>query len=618
MLQEAGPHAARLDTQVVSPHPAALSIHDGGFLRFGEPHRILSGSLHYFRVHPEQWRDRLARLAAMGLNTVDTYIPWNFHEAVKGQIDFTGWRDVGRFIDLAGEVGLDVIVRPGPYICAEWDNGGFPVWVTEGRMGRLRCLSEGFTQDVAGWLDQVMPHLVSRQAANGGPIVAVQVENEYGSYGDDAEYMAWLRDGLLARGVTELLYTADGPTELMLDGGTLEGTFASATFGSRVAESAALMRGRRPGDPFMCAEFWNGWFDHWGEQHHVRDPQDAAGIIREILDAEGSVSLYMAHGGTNFGLTSGANFDDGQYQPTITSYDSDAPVAENGALTEKFHAMREVLLGPDAEPVPAELLAAPATLPATSLPLRPRAGLLPLLRGAGTPVASAHTLTFEDLDADAGLVLYSARPILPKGTTTISILDLRDRAQVHVNGTRVGVLERNDPAVVIELIGHGERVELEIVVENQGRINYGPRLGESKGIVGGVLIGRRLVSGWSHRHVALTEPGPAELLATARTSPGEPDHLGSGGLAEATLEVDEPADAFVSLPGSVKGFLWVNGFLLGRYWNCGPQATLYLPAPLLAPGSNTLAILELEGLGDQLQILREPELGPTEVFIETF
>ncbi|MGP5195604.1 beta-galactosidase [Arthrobacter rhombi] len=595
-----------------------LTRHDGGFRRGGEPHRILSGSLHYFRVHPAQWKDRLARLAAMGLNTVDTYIPWNFHEAAKGHSDFSGWRDVGRFIDLAGELGLDVIVRPGPYICAEWDNGGFPVWVTRGRMGRLRCLTGGFTQDVAGWLDQVMPHLVSRQAANGGPIVAVQVENEYGSYGDDVEYMAWLREALLARGVTELLYTADGPTELMLDGGTLEGTFAAATFGSRVAESAELMRGRRPGDPFMCAEFWNGWFDHWGEKHHVRDPQDAAGIIRDLVEADGSVSLYMAHGGTNFGLTSGANFDDGRYQPTITSYDSDAPVAENGALTEKFHAMREVLLGPAAGPLPAELLAAPATLPATSLSLRRSAGLLPLLRGAGTPIAAAHPLTFEELDADAGLVLYSARPILPKGPTTISLLDLRDRAQVHVDGTLIGVLERNDPAAVIELSGYGERVELEIVVENQGRINYGPRLGESKGIVGGVLIGRRLVSGWSHRHLALTDLGPAELLATGQTTPEESDHLHRPGLGEATLEVDEPADAFVSLPGSVKGFLWVNGFLLGRYWNRGPQATLYLPAPLLVPGSNTLAILELEGLGERVDILQQAELGPPEVFIETF
>ncbi|MDN5812011.1 MAG: beta-galactosidase [Micrococcaceae bacterium] len=618
MLQEARPHAAPLDTEASSPTPAALSIHDGGFLRFGEPHRILSGSLHYFRVHPDQWRDRLARLAAMGLNTVDTYIPWNFHEAVQGRVDFTGWRDVGRFIDLAGELGLDVIVRPGPYICAEWDNGGFPVWVTHGRRGRLRCLSDDFTRDVAGWLDLVMPQLVSRQSGTGGPIVAVQVENEYGSYGDDAEYMAWLREALLARGVTELLYTADGPTELMLDGGTLEGTFATATFGSRVAESAALMRGRRPGDPFMCAEFWNGWFDHWGEKHHVREPGDAAGIIREIVEADGSVSLYMAHGGTNFGLTSGANFDEGQYQPTITSYDSDAPVAENGALTAKFHAMREVLLGPGAEPVPAGLLAAPATLPATSLPLEGRAGLLPVLRGAGTPVASAHPLTFEELDADAGLVLYSARPILPKGPTTISILGLRDRAQVHVNGTLVGVLQRNDPQAVIELTGAGERVELEIVVENQGRINYGPRLGESKGITGGVLIGRRLVSGWNHRHVALTEPGPAELLATARTTPGETVQNRKTGLAEATLMVDDTADAFVSLPGSVKGFLWVNGFLLGRYWNRGPQTTLYLPAPLLVPGANTLTVLELEGLGDQVRIVQEPELGPPEVFIETF
>lgn len=598
---------------------AALTVRDGGFLRSGKPHRILAGSIHYFRVHPDHWADRLARLAAMGLNTIDTYIPWNFHEAVRGEPDFSGWRDVGRFIDLAAEAGLDVIARPGPYICAEWDNGGLPSWMTRGRMGRLRCSDPGFASDVAGWLDLVMPLIVSRQAVNGGPIVAVQVENEYGSYGDDAEYLTWLRGQLVERGVTELLYTADGPTELMLDGGTIEGTFAAATFGSGAAGHAALMRTRRPGDPFLCAEFWNGWFDHWGERHHVRPPEEAAAAVREILDADGSVSLYMAHGGTNFGLRAGANFDDGEFQPTITSYDSDAPVAENGALTAKFHAFRALLLGADAGPAPAHLVDPPATLPAAELPLDRRTGLLPLSRRAGTPVTSAYPLTFEELGADAGLVLYRSRPILPKGPTRISIPDLRDRAQVFVDGLPVGVLDRNDPKAGIELTGTGARVDLEILVENQGRINYGPRLGEAKGIIGGVLVGRRLVSGWEHRHLALGGLTPDDLLdAAVGAPPLGPDDDRAPGLAQAVLNVDEPADAFLALPGSTKGFVWINGFLLGRYWNRGPQASLYLPAPLLVPGRNIVTVLELEGLGSRIDVQTSPSLGSTEVFIETF
>ncbi|MFL4475874.1 beta-galactosidase family protein [Paeniglutamicibacter sp. MACA_103] len=617
MLQETYPETAVAGTS------AALAVRDGGFLRFGKPHRILSGSIHYFRVHPSQWADRLERLAAMGLNTVDTYIPWNFHEAVRGRPDFTGRRDLGRFIDLAAEAGLDVIVRPGPYICAEWDNGGLPWWVTRGKMGRLRCATSEFTTEVARWLDLVMPVLIPRQAAHGGPIVAVQVENEYGSYGDDADYLAWLRGELLDRGVTELLYTADGPTELMFDGGTLEGTFAAATFGSGAGDHAEFMGRRRPGEPLFCAEYWNGWFDHWGEKHHVREPADAAKVVRDILEVDGSVSLYMAHGGTNFGLTSGANFADGTFQPTITSYDSDAPVAENGALTPKFHAMRAVFLGSDAEPVPAHLADPPPTLPSAELPLVRRVDLLALARRAGDPVTSAHPLTFEELGVDAGMVVYRARPILPEGPIGISIEGLRDRAYVHVDGHRVGTLDRNEPGRTLELSGTGERVDLEIIVENQGRINYGSRLGETKGIVGGVLIGRRLVHGWEHRHLALAELAPEELCPGATAPVGAPglpqaSSESAPGLAVAVLDVDEPADAFLALPGSVKGFVWINGFLLGRYWNRGPQATLYVPAPLLASGENIVSVLELEGLGDRIEIHTGPSLGMTEEFIETF
>ncbi|MFE3283418.1 beta-galactosidase, partial [Streptomyces sp. NPDC059233] len=239
--------------------PPVLSWADGSFLRHGRPHRVLSGSLHYFRVHPEQWADRLRRVAALGLNTVDTYVPWNFHERTRGDIRFDGWRDLPRFLRLAEETGLDVIVRPGPYICAEWDNGGLPAWLTGQPGMRPRSSHREYLDEVGRWFDVLIPLIADHQAAYDGPVVAVQIENEYGSFGDDHAYMRWLRDALAARGVSELLFTADGPTPLMLDGGTLPGELAAATFGSRPDQAAGLLRSRRAGEPFLCAEFWNGW-----------------------------------------------------------------------------------------------------------------------------------------------------------------------------------------------------------------------------------------------------------------------------------------------------------------------------------------------------------------------
>lgn len=600
----------------VATSAAILNYSNGALLRDGVEHRVLSGSLHYFRVHPALWRDRLERLAALGLNTVDTYVAWNFHQRRAEQpADFSGWRDLERFVRLAGELGLDVILRPGPYICAEWDNGGFPAWLTA-RVGTgLRSSDPLFLDAVAEWFDDLIPRLVSLQASHGGPIVAMQVENEYGSYGDDGAYLTWLRDALVERGVTELLYTADGPTDLMLDGGTIPGVLATATFGSRATQAIDLLRSRRDGEPFICAEYWNGWFDHWGERHHVRSVPSADATLAEILELGGSVSLYMAHGGTNFGLWAGANHDGG-LQPTITSYDSDAPVAEHGALTAKFMALRERLTEftgvlPPAPP------AAPSVLAPRAVAVEQGGALLESLGSAATGIASTRPLSFEQLGLPSGLVLYSARPRLPRGSTTLTITGLHDRAQVFVDGVPAGVISAETGT--LELVGAGALVELQILVENQGRINYGPLLGQGKGILGGVQVGRRLVHGWTMRALPLDEWSPA-LLRQLSSSPESVDARTSRspGFATARVEITEPADTFVALPGFRKGFVWVNGFLLGRYWDVGPQLTLYVPAPLLTSGVNTITVLELEQSGDRIEFRGAPELGPTEEYIETF
>ncbi|OEU96628.1 glycoside hydrolase family 35 protein [Streptomyces oceani] len=591
---------------------AALTHADGTFVRDGRPHHVLSGSLHYFRVHPGQWRDRLERLLALGLNTVDTYIPWNFHERHPGDIRFDGWRDLPRYVRLAQQAGLDVILRPGPYICAEWDNGGLPSWLTGTPGMRLRTSHPPFQRAVARWFDALVPEMATLQAGRGGPVVAVQIENEYGSFGDDQDYVRWIRDALVERGITELRYTADGPTSLMLDGGTLPDELAAATFGSRPAEAADLLRSRRADEPFFCAEFWNGWFDHWGERHHVRSPASAARDVRGIVEAGGSVSLYMAHGGTNFGLWSGANHDGERLQPTVTSYDSDAPVAEDGTLTPKFHALREILVTAQQERTPCPLPPDPPVLSPRTLPVTRRAALLEALRTVAEPVHAPTPLSFEELGQSAGLVLYTAHPLLPRGEQEITVTGLHDRAQVFVDGVPHAVLERTASSFTVP--GSGRRVRLELLVENQGRINYGPLLGQGKGILGGVRVERRLVHGWTMCRLPLDEWEPRDTDRAASAAPPG----GPAGFARAELRVDEPADTFLALPGFAKGFVWVNGDLLGRYWEVGPQRTLYLPGPFLRTGANTLTILELERFGERVDLLGRPELGPTEEYVETF
>ncbi|MFJ9390715.1 beta-galactosidase family protein [Nocardioides sp. NPDC101246] len=578
----------------------ALTWHDGRFLKHGVPHRILSGSIHYFRVHPDLWEDRLRRVAATGFNTVDTYVAWNFHEPDEGSPDFTGPRDLARFVTVAGDLGLDVIVRPGPYICAEWTNGALPSWLTA-RTRAPRSSDPVYQDAVSRWFDVLLPQLVPLQAAHGGPVVAVQVENEYGSYGDDAAHLAWIRQALLDRGVTELLYTADGPTEVMLDAGMLEGTLAAATFGSRATEAHAMLRSRRAGEPFLCAELWNGWFDHWGENHHVRSPASAAATLREIVDLGGSVSVYMAHGGTNFELWAGANHDGRRIQPTVTSYDSDAPVGEDGRVSEKFGLYREILApatGRTVDALPA-LPPTPARLGFSSAPISSGTDLLSLMtRGAAT--RAARPLSFEELGIEAGLVTYRSSVTLPGHDVHLTVRGLHDVAYVFLDGDALGMLERDDAeASVLTLPGLGRAAELTLVVEALGRINYGPLLGDHKGILGGVQVDRRLVHGWDHH------PAPLDRW----------DAL--DGLPRAVIDIDTPADGWLAVPGDGDRFIWLNGTLLGRLWARGPQRRLYAPAPLWHPGANQVAVLDLTAPAAYVEVHPDPDFGPTEEYVET-
>ncbi|MEV4560797.1 glycoside hydrolase family 35 protein [Kitasatospora sp. NPDC049285] len=568
----------------------------------GAPFRILSGGLHYFRVHPGQWADRLRKARLMGLNTVETYVPWNLHEPRPGEFRMDGGLDLPAFLDLAAAEGLHVLLRPGPYICAEWEGGGLPSWLLAEPGMRLRSMHPAYLRAVEAYFTELIPPLLDRLATRGGPVLAVQVENEFGAYSDRTDHLAQLAALLRRLGVDVPLFTCDQPGDLVR--GSLPGTLATVNFGSRSREGLAALRELQPTGPQLCTEFWNGWFDRWGGRHVVRDPAGAARELEELLAAGASVNLYMFHGGTSFGFTNGAN-DKHTYRPTVTSYDYDAPLDEAGDPTEKYHAFREVLAKygpPPAEP-------APEPAPKLELPgveLTEGTALLAELPVLGTPVPSLRPLGMEQLGQDFGFTLYKA--ILPAaGPAVLEVTEVRDRAQVFVDGQPVGVLERENHQRALAFHVPRAGSVLRLLVENQGRVNYGEGLHDRKGLVGPVLLNGVELTGWTSLPLPLTDLDELSFTAAAGPVTGPVFRRG-------TFHVDTPADTFLHLPGWTKGNAWINGFHLGRYWSRGPQRSLYVPGPVLRPGPNELTVLELHAAPHvpTVDLRGRADLGPTE------
>lgn len=565
-----------------------LTIQGNDFLMDGKSTTILSGAIHYFRVVPEYWEDRLKKLRACGFNTVETYVCWNLHERRERIFDFSGGLDIGKFIDIAKELGLNVILRPGPYICAEWDMGGLPSWLMKYPNMRFRCCDPLFLEKVDKYYQALFSHITPRLSTNGGNIIAVQVENEYGSYGNDKKYLAALVNILKKNRVDCLLFTSDGAEKYMLNGGTIDDTLATVNFGSNPDGNFAALKEFRPNQPLMCMEYWNGWFDHWYEDHHTRLPQDTANVLDEILSTGASVNFYMFHGGTNFAFTNGANYSN-VYQPTVTSYDYDCLVSECGDLTPKYDQVKAVL--------EKHFGKAPA-LAVYNLPkkaygkvtLTKEASLLEHLSDLSAPVTSAFPLTMEELNQDFGFVLYSTTVCGPMKKLPLEIDGLHDRALIFINQELAGIKERTrrrNDEVLIQLAAD-ESIQLDILVENMGRVNYGPKLYDPKGILRGVRIGQQNHFGWS------IYPLPLEDLSTLQYTPFDGE-IQVPTFLSGDFDINETADTFIRLDGFTKGVVFVNGFNIGRYWNtAGPQKTLYIPAPLLKSGENNITVLELE------------------------
>ncbi len=550
------------------------------FLLDGEPFLLISGEMHYPRVPRPYWRDRMRKMRALGLNTLCTYVFWNLHEPELGKFDFTGNLDVAAYLRMAQEEGLWVMLRPGPYICTEWDFGGLPSWLLSTPDLKVRTTDPRFLKAAAKYLRQVGEQLAPLQITRGGPIIMVQVENEYGSFGHDHDYMNAIRKIIRDAGFEVTLYTADGPDNL--EGGTLPDLPAGVNFGQGdpAAEFAKFARFRQ-GVPRMCTEYWDGWFDHWGEEHHTTSPEGAAQGLDWMLSRGISASLYMVHGGSSWGFMSGANFD-GTYQPDISSYDYDAPLDEAGHPTRKFFLMREVIK--KYLPTGAQLPELPAPLPMIEIPpfeLREAAALPGLL---GKPVLSERPKTMEDLGQQYGFVLYRER-LAKRVKARLEIKGVRDYAVVLQGARRLGVLDRRlkQESLDVELEG-GE--PLDVLVENMGRVNFGPRLvDDRKGIVGQVTLAGSELSGWENYPLPMTDLSGLHFSKSNLKGPA---------FLRGQFELSSLGDTFLDMRGWGKGNVWLNGHNLGRYWKIGPQQCLFVPSLWLRKGINQVIVLDLD------------------------
>ncbi len=574
-----------------------LRAENGQFYLDGKPFRILSGAMHYFRICPEYWEDRMRKLKECGFNTVETYCCWNLHERKAGIFDFSGRLDLVKYIETAQKLGLYVILRPGPYICAEWDFGGLPARLLSDDLP-LRCNDERFLAQLRPYLLKVFELVKPLLCTNGGPILAVQVENEYGSYGNDHEYMAAVNRIYDEGGIDCLRFTADGSWDLMLSGGILEGIPAAVNFGSRATENFKGLRLYRPDDPLFCAEFWCGWFDHWYEDHHTRTVQSITADTKELLDTGASLNFYLFHGGTNFGFLNGANHTDGQYQPTVTSYDYCALLSECGDLTPAYHAVRELL----GQSGPLTVSDSPKAAYG-KVTLTEQAALLPQADRLAAPIRSAQTQTMEQLGQDFGYTLYRTTLRGPITGVALELGRVHDRALVYLDGKHIGTVERSrrrDPMVLT--IAAGETARLEILVENMGRVNYGSKLLDKKGLLDGVRLGPQFHFGWEMLCLPMDDISPLRWSDSAE-----------GPLfLRGTLTIGEtPRDTFLRLDDFTKGFVLINGFNLGRYYTpAGPQKTLYVPAPLLKQGENEIIVFESDDFHSPVvEFVDVPDLG---------
>ncbi len=569
----------------------------------GEPVEIHSGAIHYFRSTPDRWREYLIKLRDCGFNAVETYCAWNLHEPQEGVFDFSGRLDVLRFVELAEELGLYVILRPGPYICAEWEFGGFPAWLLKDCNMRLRTTDGEYLTYVERYFDQLLPPLAKHSQAHGGGIILIAAENEYGSLGNDRNYMNQCAKLLEKYEFGIPIFTADGHSDMFLQGGRTDEHLCALDFGFNngmvVQEHYDGLEKIQPDAPFFRVEFWNGQFTHWGQPAQNYSADYVANEVRQHLQHHDSFNMYMFHGGTNFGFTNGANYfplDPNNrmkftYLADTTSYDYGAMLTEWGEITPKYLKVQELMsefLGkklPTPEPVPVMSLG--------DVMLTESAGLFDNLAKLGTHFQSAVPRHMEYYGQNYGYILYRTQVPANQNIDLLAVKGLADRVHIYFNGEHKGVIHRNDEKQYLDVDGWLDcGGTLELLVENQGRINFGPMmdLGDRKGING---------------HVYVTQQGgPTQILYNWDVYTLSMEDLTAINYDESGVETDRPVfyrgtfsaeekkESFIHLDNFGKGFVVVNGFNLGKYWEIGPQKSLYLPSSILKDENEIIVFAE--------------------------
>jgi len=556
------------------------------FLLDGKPLQIISGEIHPARIPQEYWRHRIQMVKAMGCNTIAAYFFWNYHETTEGVFDFkTGNKDVAKFIRICQEEGMWVLFRPGPYVCAEWDFGGLPPYLLKIPDIKIRCMDTRYMSAATRYIDKMAKEIVSLQCTNGGPILMMQVENEYGSFGNDKEYMEALKKAWIKNGINVPFYTSDGPTPYMLEAGTVEGGAIGLDSGSDSSNFATATK-HNPNVPSFSGETYPGWLTHWGEKWARPDTNDLKKEINYLLQHKKSFNFYVIHGGTNFGFTAGANaFNPTQYQPDLTSYDYDAPINEQGQPTAKYFMLRKMI-----QPfVSYKIPDVPAAIKTIEIPAIEMKKSYSLWDYKLPSIKSPQPKPMEMYGQNQGLILYKTKLIGHK-SGRLKIWEPHDYALVFLNGKFIDTVYRDGGNWEVNLPKTNEPFpELEILVEGMGHINFAQFMIDRKGITDRVTLNGMTLMNWEtillpmdEKFIAMKKPVPvqgnAEKLCT---------------FFEGSFELAETGDTYFDLSNYFKGVVYINGHNLGRYWNIGPQQRLYCPASWLNKGTNKILVFDL-------------------------
>ena len=576
-----------------------FTMADSAFLLDGKPFVMISGEIHYPRVPREAWRARMKMAKAMGLNTIGTYVFWNVHEPQKGQFEFSGNNDVKAFVETAREEGLWVVLRPSPYVCAEWEFGGYPYWLQNEAGLVVRSKEPKYLQEYEKYIKEIGRQLAPLQVNHGGNILMVQIENEYGSFAADKEYLDINRKLFVEAGFDGLLYTCDPAPDVR--NGHLPGLLPAVNGDVAPEKIKQLVRENHDGrGPFYMAEWYPAWYDWWGTPHHTVPAADYTGKLDSALAAGISINMYMFHGGTTRGFMNGANYNDTHpYEPQISSYDYDAPLDEAGNPTEKFLRFREVIakhLPPDVT-----LPAIPPAKPAVAVAPIKMTELARLLDMLPNPVKNEKPMTFEALHQDYGFVMYRTS-VTGGRSAMLRITDVRDYAIVLLNGRQAGVLDRRIYQDSLMLQLPAGKVRLDILVENSGRIDFGPYLLKNKkGITDKVELSGVELKGWEMYSLAFKSVAGLKSVAGKNSGPV---------IRRGSFDMPVVADTYLDLREWGKGVVWVNGHNLGRYWSVGPQQTVYVPVEWLKPAGNEVVVLELLNTEvKELKGVEKPVLG---------